>query len=440
MIAMESGHMYLCKKGLAFLEISHGRRWMVRTLPRSDKDILETAKMFFNTDATTDSMLTPGSCVICAHVAGTGTRNASNYRVALPIILHDPSLPTGKELATILFNKLALCTIAILDGLCPPRNLREEQPVPGRTMSMSLVTASDWVEHVEVHYEDSKHGRDGTHESVRIRGHVYDASLELRAGVKLQCLTPEFVHQFVYGDRSVGVKDIVDSDLPPRPLGSAPGGVAVLFSWNLDKWRLYDAVRLLEYNHPLQQWTVQPVTWDARTNKWTEARRADKYKVRAEDVCIDRVEVPLSPPLWKTMWKPDSTADNVALMCFATLDACSRMKGGGNIWIYESGRSPRKFKLLPNAGFVVLPSPMPRIDVDELKRELLGSGFAHVVDRSSELEGGTGVLEVLAGTIEFVRSIYMTGKDTVTLVKRTKANYHSFHLMQGVLTCQEALL
>lgn len=416
-VSRKNGHAFLCKKGIAFIEYAPpptNRRLMVVTLPRRARvTTVDSARAFFGRGG---ADLSPGSVLACAHVGGPA-EDFMTFRFATKFMISESSVELGLGMLKLLFNKLALCTVAVRDAIHPPNGRRANDPcIPRRTISLSIVALDKTVEHVVVAYEDPTVHPSGVQERVAIRSAVHETGLgaELE-GRPVTLLTPTCVHAFVYGADSVGV-----SMVDPGPPGAAPGGIAALFS---SKRSLTNCVRLESYDAARGEWTVQPMRWDMQTQAWAEHKKKGPRVVDKSDVCVDRVCVRGFPDLWKTTFVPGSTADDVALTAYCTLPMQQRETTP--IIIHEGGKA-REYRL-PTTGFVMLPAPPAPFRTNELAEALRSTGMTVIVRASPE---SAEYRELVA----FVGRIDMEPSSTAVFVERPR-NPTGFRALQCLLSC-----
>lgn len=412
-LARHHGHSLLCKKGIASFEYRARQRLIVATLPRRAHAALDaTARAFFTRGG---ADLAPGSVLVCGHVGG-GADEFRTFRFAVKFIVAESCIDLGLGMLPYLYNKIALCTVAVRDGISPPGNRRaNDRAIPRRAISLSLVGRDDTIEHVEVTYESPIAVPSGVQESVHIEGHVFTNDMgNTLPDRHVTLLTPARVHAFVYGTESVGVCSV--QGLEPEPAGALAGGVAALFSSTPS---LMNGVRLVSYDPP--RWLVQPVRWDLKRMEWVEHKKKPTRLVPASDVCVDRVCAPDFPDVFKTVYKPGATADDVALMVFCTLPLQKRESIP--ITIVEQGEA-RPFTL-PTSGIVMLPTPPAPFRFAELAQEIRSAGL-DVIVRAAPSAGDVSTI------ISFVNAIDQEPASTAVLVERP-ADPSGFHAMHGIL-------
>ena len=425
--AQSHGHSYLCRKGISYFEPRPGQRFIVVTLPRRRCDTLDTARDYFRKGG---AELLPGSALICAHVLAPegATVPFKTFRFAIKMkcgsavaanVMHKHVESIGA-----LFNHLVGCTVAVRDSINSPQQRDAKSALPRRAFGITAVAPDGTVEHVEVSYQTPKATRDGVAESVAIEGHVYERGLGMRRPTSTPAvLTPDRVHDFVSGKGSVGLLAVENA--PTKPPGAVVGAHATLLT---SPPSLTRAVRLCAFDARRESWKVQPVCWFKEGGYKVDKKKPTRT-VPATDICIDCVQVPRFPDMWRTTWKDGSSADDVALMAYCTLPLGHRLNHG--ITIREGGVT-RPYAL-PTVGTVVLPTPPAPFALTELRDDLLRNGIPEVRMETFEGVVPSGTTDDLAVLLRIQMEIVAMPSSTVVLIGRTDANGPIFHLMQLIL-------
>ena len=143
-VSRNAGHALLCRKGLILCKLGEAATILVRTLPRSDETLLETARALFA------SAPGPGSGVVCLRVTPPRGGRFLPYRCALVL-----PVPTGagvgvdqcKQALLKCLHHMHTCSIAIRTDVSP---FCVALPA-GRELSVTLFVGAT-AEHVEAVY------------------------------------------------------------------------------------------------------------------------------------------------------------------------------------------------------------------------------------------------------------------------------------------------
>jgi hypothetical protein len=439
-MAHKHGHTFLCKKGLASVEWQPGKRYIVNTLPRATGvATVDTARIYFKRGG---DELHPGAGLVCAHVAAA-TNSAvpfKTFRFAIKFNVAAPAPDIGVDALLGLFNEMVKSTLAMRDAISPPARRRDNpNSIPRRTLSVTIVAADRTVEHVEVAYESPQATSNGVCEHTSIDGSVYARGLGGLLPNRLPTLlTPARIHAVVFGTQSVAIESVLNP--PMEPAGAQVGGIAVLLS---SEPSLTNAVRLESYNAPRGEWVVKPVRWDNSAGDWQDHKKKPTHTVPVADVCVEYVYVPGMPRLWRTVWKPGSKAEDVALMAYCTLSMQKRAAHG--ITICEAGNC-RPFEL-PREGTVVFPTPPAPFRVAELRDELRKHGMTDVYvnvlaqPQQSQRAGPAHEMDaitILGYVLPLLEEVDARPEASATLIERTTDNATIFHMIQTVLSQGES--
>jgi hypothetical protein len=390
-VARNAGHALLCRKKLILCKIGERATVLVRTLPRSDETLLETARALFGGAA--DRAPTPGSGVVCMRVTPPTGGRSLPYRFA--VVLGVPSgsgvsIEACREALVRCLDHMHTCSIAVRTNVSP--FLRDAAMPAGREMSISLFTGST-VEHVLMTYTPVSSTGDAVAETVALEGAVYDGEMKAPRAPRseLAFLTPEYVDPIAHGLTSPFLRGLHTGRFAPP--GAKPGGVAALTNVAPSLLRAW---RLEAYDEARREWTVSPVQWSDSERDYVPSKAGARV-ASAAHVSVDCVVPPRGPRLFRTTWRPGASGDDVALMVYATLPL--RVRDAPNLRIVEKGRE-RAYEL---KGMVALPMPLASYDARQLRRALTEAGEPDAIE--GECAGRAAALLSEAGR---------TGRSAVT--------------------------